>query len=122
MNVKVNYSLVRSIPHEFADGQQRRSLAGITFYDYNSPFFKWGNTTFYQDLNIQLSRRMSRDFRLNLMYMNQLYNKSVIEGEGGTIRSNIFIADGKYQFSKKTTLRCELQYLTTREDQGDWAF
>ena len=122
MNVKVNYSLVRSIPHEFADGQQRRSLAGITFYDYNSPFFKWGNTTFYQDLNIQLSRRMSRDFRLNLMYMNQLYNKSVIEGEGGTIRSNIFIADGKYQFSRKTTLRCELQYLTTREDQGDWAF
>ena len=122
MNLKVNYSLVRSIPHEFADGQQRRSLAGITFYDYNSPFFKWGNTTFYQDLNIQLSRRMSRDFRLNLMYMNQLYNKSVIEGEGGTIRSNIFIADGKYQFSKKTTLRCELQYLTTREDQGDWAF
>jgi len=122
MNVKVNYSLVRSIPHEFADGQQRRSLAGITFYDYSSPFFKWGNTTFYQDLNIQLSRRMSRDFRLNLMYMNQLYNKSVIEGEGGTIRSNIFIADGKYQFSRKTTLRCELQYLTTREDQGDWAF
>jgi len=122
MNLKVNFSYVRGIAHEFADGIERRTLAGVTFYDYSSPFFKWGKETFYQDLNIQLSRRMSRDFRLNLMYMNQLYNKSVIEGEGGTIRSNIFIADGKYQFSKKTTLRCELQYLTTREDQGDWAF
>ena len=122
MNVKVNYSYVRGIAHEFADGIERRTLAGVTFYDYSSPFFKWGKETFYQDLNIQLSRRMSRDFRLNLMYMNQRYNKSIIEGEGGMIRSNIFIADGKYQFSKKATLRGELQYLTTKQDEGDWAF
>ena len=122
MNVRVNYSYVRSIPHEFVDGTERSKLAGITFYDYESPFFKWGDETYYQDLNIQISRRMTRDFRLNLMYMNQRYNKSVVEGEGGMIHSNIFIADGKYQFSKKTTLRSELQYLTTKEDQGDWAF
>ena len=122
MNVRVNYSYVRGIPHEFADGTERSKLAGITFYDYKSPFFKWGDDTYYQDLNIQISRRMTRDFRLNLMYMNQRYNKSVVEGEGGMIHSDIFIADGKYQFSKKTTLRGELQYLTTKEDQGDWAF
>ena len=122
MNLKVNFSYVRGIAHEFADGIERRTLAGVTFYDYSSPFFKWGKETFYQDLNIQLSRRMSRDFRLNLMYMNQRYNKSIIEGEGGMIRSNIFIADGKYQFSKKATLRGELQYLTTKQDEGDWAF
>ena len=122
MNVRVNYSYVRGIPHEFADGTQRSKLAGITFYDYKSPFFKWGDDTYYQDLNIQISRRMTRDFRLNLMYMNQRYNKSVVEGEGGMIHSDIFIADGKYQFSKKTTLRGEVQYLTTKDDQGDWAF
>ena len=122
MNVRLNYSYVRGIPHEFTDGIERSTLAGITFYDYKSPFFKWGNETYYQDLNIQVSRRMSRDFRLNLMYMNQRYNKSVVEGEGGMIHSDIFIADGKYQISKKTTLRGELQYLTTKEDQGDWAF
>ena len=122
MNVRVNYSYVRGIPHEFADGTERSKLAGITFYDYKSPFFKWGDDTYYQDLNIQISRRMTRDFRLNLMYMNQRYNKSVVEGEGGMIHSDIFIADGKYQFSKKTTLRGEVQYLTTKDDQGDWAF
>ena len=122
MNVRVNYSYVRGIPHEFADGTQRSKLAGITFYDYKSPFFKWCDDTYYQDLNIQISRRMTRDFRLNLMYMNQRYNKSVVEGEGGMIHSDIFIADGKYQFSKKTTLRGEVQYLTTKDDQGDWAF
>jgi hypothetical protein len=122
MNVRLNYSYVRGIPHDFADGNERNKLAGVTFYDYKSPFFKWGDQTYYQDLNIQISRRMTRDFRLNLMYMNQRYNKSVVEGEGGMIHSDIFIVDGKYQFSKKTTLRGELQYLTTKEDQGDWAF
>ena len=122
MNVKVNYSYVRSIPHDFVDGIERNKLVGMTFVDYKSPFFKWGDDTYYQDLNIQISRRMTRDFRLNLMYMNQRYNKAVIEGEGGMIHSNIFIADGKYQISKKATLRGELQYLTTKQDEGDWAF
>lgn len=122
MNIRVNYSYVRSIPHEYADGIERQSMAGVTFVDYKSPFFKWGDETYYQDLNIQISRRMTRDFRLNLMYMKQRYNKSVVEGEGGMIHSNIFIADGKYQFSKKTTLRGELQYLTTKQDEGDWAY
>lgn len=122
MNVKVNYSYIRSIPHDFADGIERHKLAGMTFVDYESPFFKWGNETYYQDLDIQLSRRMTRDFRLTLMYMNQRYNKTVIEGEGGMIHSDIFIADGKYQISKKATLRGELQYLTTKDDRGDWAY
>ena len=101
MNVKLNYSYVRSI---------------------QDAWFKWGSDTYYQDLNIQLSRRLTRDFKLNLMYMNQRYNKSVIEGEGGMIHSNIFVGDGMFQLAPKAKLRCELQYLQTKEDQGDWAF
>jgi hypothetical protein len=54
--------------------------------------------------------------------MNQRYHKAVIEGDGGMIHSNIFVADGKYQFNPKTTLRMEAQYLATRQDEGDWAF
>lgn len=122
MNVKLNYSYVRGIPHEFADGMERQTLSGVTYVDYKSPFFKWGKETFYQDLNVQVSRRLSHDFLLNLMYMSQRFNKTVVEGEGGMVHSNIFIADGKYQFSKKTTLRCELQYLTTKQDEKDWVF
>ena len=122
MNVKLNYSYVRGIPHEFADGMERQTLTGVTYVDYKSPFFKWGKETYYQDLNVQVSRRLSHDFLLNLMYMSQRFNKTMVEGEGGMVHSNIFIADGKYQFSKKTTLRCELQYLTTKQDEKDWVF
>ncbi len=101
MNVKLNYSYVRAI---------------------NDKWLKWGDETYYQDLNVQISRRMSRDFKLNLMYMNQRYNKKVVEGHGDMIHSDIFVADAMFQLAPKTKLRTELQYLTTKEDQGDWAY
>ena len=93
MNVKVNYSHVR-----------------------------WEGTTYYQDIDIQFTRRLTRNFKLNLMYMNQKYNKTVVEGEGGMVRSNIFIADGLCQIAPKITMRTELQYLASADDYGDWSF
>ena len=126
MSVKVNFSHVRALQRDFADGGQYQSLAGQTALagtdGYTSSFFKWGDTTYYQDLNIQLSRRMSKSFKLMLMYMNQRYNKTVVEGHGGMVNSNVFVADGMYRFTDKTTLRGELQWLSTPDDQGDWAF
>ena len=101
MNVKVNFSYVRAI---------------------DSQWLKWGDETYYQDLDIQLTRRLSRGIKLNLMYMNQHYNKAVIEGEGEMIRSNIFVADAQFQLARRIQLRTELQYLTTRQDDHDWAF
>lgn len=125
-NVKVNFSYVRAIQRDFADGNSYNTLSGTTMLGgtdgYTTSFFKWGDETYYQDLNVQLTKRLSNAFRLNLMYMNQRYNKTIVEGHGGIIKSNIFIADAKYQFSRKVTLRGEVQYLTTKDDQGDWAY
>ena len=88
----------------------------------NFSHIRWEGTTFYQNMDIQLTRKLSSSLKLSLMYMNQHYNKTVVEGEGGMVRSNIFIADGKVQLTRKTSLRTELQYLTTSDDQGDWAY
>ena len=124
MLVKVNFSHVHGI-----DQSPRSSgvLDGLTAGGrgtdgYGSAFWKWGDQTYYQDLNVQIERRFTKTFKLNLMYMNQLYNKTIVEGEGGNIHSNIFIADGLFTLSPKTTLRAEAQYLTTADDDGDWAF
>ena len=119
MNIKVNYSYVRAIDRQFYD-TTNDPLAATD--GYSSSFFKWGDDTYYQDLDITVTRKLSKAFKLSLMYMNQRYNKTVVEGEGGMIHSDIFIADGKYQLSPKTTLRGEVQYLTTKDDQGDWAY
>ena len=93
MNVKLNFSLVR-----------------------------WAGETFYQDIDLTVTRKLSKSVKLALMYMNQRYNQTVVEGHGGMIRSNIFIADAKFQLSSKTSLRTELQYLSTPDDLGDWLY
>ncbi len=116
MKVKVNYSYVNAIQKDIKDG------GGMATDGYSSSFFKWGDEMYYQDLNIQIEKKFSKSFILNLMAMNQFYNKSVVEGEGGMIHSNIFVADGKYKFNNKFTLRGEAQYLKTDDDQGDWAY
>ena len=116
--MKLNISHIRGLdksPVEPVNG----TLMGTDGYE--TCFFKTGEL-YYQDINVQMEKKLSKSFKLNLMYMNQKYNKTVIEGEGGMVKSNIAVAEGKYQINKKFTLRSELQYLWTNEDQGDWAF
>ena len=95
---------------------------GVGTKGYGSSFWKWGGGTYYQDIDVQLDKRITRDFKMHLMYMNQFYNKTVVEGEGGMIHSNIFIADLLFNLSRETKLRTEMQSLTTADDDADWAF
>lgn len=118
--LKLNVSHVRGLDYDglknpVAEGMLRGSDG------YKSSFFKMGET-YYQDIDVQLEKRFTRDFSMIFMYMNERYNMTVIEGHGGMINSNIFIADGKYKFSPKLTLRCELQYQFCKGDDGDWTF
>ena len=118
--VKFNLSHVRGLDY---DGVKNPVADGrvIGSNGYKSSFFKMGET-YYQDIDVQIEKRFTRDFSLIFMYMNERYNMTVIEGHGGMIKSNILIADGKYKFSPKLTLRCELQYQFCKGDDGDWAF
>lgn len=118
MNMKANFSYVRAIDRQFYTGDNLIDRTN----GYTSKFFNWGDETYYRSMDFTLTRKLSKAFKLSLMYLNQRYNQFAVEGHGGMIHSNIFIADGKYQFSPKVTLRCELQYLTTKQDQGDWAY
>jgi len=89
---------------------------------FNFSHVRWEGETFYQDIDVTLTRKLSKNVKLALMYMNQRYNMTVVEGHGGMVRSNIFIADAKFQLSKRSALRTELQYMSTRDDKGDWLY
>lgn len=89
---------------------------------YGSAFWKWGDHTYYQDINLQIDKRLSARWKLSAMYMNQLYNQTAVEGKGETVHSNIFVVEALWRMARKAKLRMEAQYLTTAQDKGDWAF
>ncbi|MDD7272627.1 MAG: DUF6029 family protein [Prevotella sp.] len=122
MNVKVNFSYVHSIDRSLNLSGSYDGVSAVGAKGYGSAFFKWGDEKFYQDLNIQIERKFTKDFKLFFMYMNQFYNKTAVEGEGGMIHSDIFVLDGKYNFTPNLTLRGEVQYLRTKQDEGNWMF
>ena len=111
---KVNFSHVHSV--------RRNDTGGSGTDGYGSPFWAWGASTYYQDIDVQLEKRLSKDTKLNLMYMNQRYNQTLLEGHGGMLRSHIFVADVKQKLAPKTTLRVEGQYLSSKDGDKDWAF
>lgn len=124
MRVKLNFSHIHAIQQTqhgmiTSDNQY---IVGKGTKGYGSAFWKWGDETYYQDFDIQIEKRINRNFKINLMYMNQYYNKTIIEGEGGMVHSDIFVFDGLYSISKNTKIRSEIQYLSTKNDVGDWAF
>lgn len=89
---------------------------------YESNFFKMGDEKYYQELTVDFEKKLSKTFKLNLKYLNQQYNKTVVEGEGGMIKANIGVAEAKWNINRKVSVRAEAQYLNTNQDQGDWVF
>lgn len=88
------------------------------------PFFQTGECNYY-DINVQIEKRFSKPFTMTFMYMNQMLNNKVVriaETDDKYIRTNILVADAKYKINRKFTIRGELQYLFTEQDQKDWAY
>lgn len=77
---------------------------------------------FYTDVNVELNKRLSKNWWLNAMLMYQTYNRLIVEGKGSLIRSGIAVVEGRVHVSDKVSMRAELQYLYTPHDEGQWVF
>lgn len=120
-DIRINFSHIRSIDHKW-EANKWGTTPGSD--GYKSDFFKQGDL-YYQDLHVDISKKLSRSFKGNFMYMWQKYNQKVVEGHGingDIVNSHIFVAEGKYTINKRLTLRAELQYLHTKQAEGDWAY
>lgn len=112
--VKVNFSHVHAV--------RKNGDGGSGSDGYGSSFWAWGPSTYYQDIDVQLEKRLGKDTKLNFMYMNQRYNQTLLEGHGGMLNSHIVVTDVKQKLARKTTLRAEAQYLFSKNGDKDWAF
>ena len=80
------------------------------------------NGEYYTDVNIELNKRIMKNWWLNAMLMYQTYNRQVMEGHGGLVRSGIAVIDTRVQINNDISMRGELQYLYTPHYEGQWLF
>jgi hypothetical protein len=90
---------------------------------YTSRFFAVGDEKYFQDFNIEVSRRFSRNLRGTFTYMNLFYNQNVIEGyqDKENVKAHIFVADMTLRLERRRSVRWEVQHLSTGQDNGNWA-
>lgn len=117
--LKINASYIRALDHKDPQELIPGTIAGTD--GSKTSFFGMGKR-YYHDFNIQIEKKWSRSVNQTFMYMNQYYDKTAIEGHGGQIKANIFVVDTKWKIDDRFTLRNELQYLQTRQDDKDWAY
>lgn len=90
---------------------------------YNSNFFKMGKKVYFEDFNIEISRKINRNLTAIVTYVNIAYDIETVQGHIGApkVYSQVFITDVSYRLKSTTTIRGELQHLRTHQDKGDWA-
>jgi hypothetical protein len=117
LDVTVNYSGANDLDTTHLNPDTDTKLQG---YKVNSYFM--GKTVFFRDSYVEVNQKFGKKFKASIMYAYQVYNKSVIQKPGfPTIYSNIVVADLTYRLKGESTIRLDLENLTTKEDQQSWA-
>lgn len=97
-------------------------LNGAHIRGLGSNWFSVGDEPYYTDAHIGLIKRLAKQWYLNAMYMYQTYNRNVVEGHGGLVRSHIMVADLKYKPLDYVTMRAEAQYMYSMYGEGQWIY
>ncbi len=123
MSVALNFSQV--------NGLNKKPVNDTTAIDqfatqgYTSTFYGVGKDVYYQDANIEITKKFSKTWKGIFTWLYQTYNKDIVEGHAkgdyGTIYSQIGVADIEWKIAPRKTLRFELQGLWTKQDKGNWA-
>ena len=120
-NVTLNYSQANAIHKEQIHDTIPIGQRGTD--GYRSDFFRMGDELYFRDVNLEVNRRFSRTFRALFSYAYITYNQNVIEGyvDKETVHAHVLIADMTYRLPNRRSLRWELQHLSTKQDNRDWA-
>jgi hypothetical protein len=95
---------------------------------YTANFMIPGDQLYYQDIHVELKKKINKKWSFVLMYLNLAYDNDINQGaydnQGkatkGSIFSQIYIADISYKIDNKNNIRMELQNLNTNQHLGDW--
>jgi hypothetical protein len=117
--INANYSVAyQPLKHRsgFSESDSTRVM-------YKTNPFDMSDSLYWQDININVSRKFTPKFNIILNYYNLTLNNDVakVADAKGMIRSNIGVIEAGYKITKKHSIRMEIQALFTQVDKGDWA-
>ena len=122
LSIAANFSQVNGLKKSQVN--DTTYIGQIGTLGYESSFFGIGEDVYYQDGNIEVTKKFNKKWKGIFTYLYQTYDKDVVEGHAtgtfGTIYSQIGIADVTWKITDKHTLRWEVQGLWTKQDKGDW--
>lgn len=104
--------------------------AKYTFFDETGNYkpnyeakFLGGKEKYFSDYNIEITKKMSSNFRGTLMYINQYYNDQYIRGiaQENVVKANILFAEGIYNFSGSRSITVGTEHMWADNDRGNWA-
>lgn len=111
--ITLNYSRVHDIERE-TEGLVNDTLG------YKDQFLAISDDLLYDDFNLKIERKFTKEFKAVLVAQHVTYNKQVIEGKGGIVYAKTGVLDLSYRLFRRHTLRFEQQLLLTDQDRGDW--
>lgn len=117
-NFQLNYSRINNI-------EKVRIPDSINLLGYESQFFKIGKDVFYQNLSLEVTKKISPKVKgtISSIYIqadNDVIRVSTLPGVG-MIYAWVNVLDVTYKFRPRRTIRAELQHLASRQDNGSWA-
>lgn len=99
------------------------ALSG-TFYvfnpqDYDTDFLSFGKR-YYTDYNLEITKKWNNKWQSSFSYINQYYNKQLVEGTEGEINTNIVAAEATYKFTPTKSIRLVGEHMWADYDKKNW--
>ena len=88
--------------------------------NYETDLFGFGEK-YFSEISFEIRKKWSPKFDNILLYVNQYYNKRLIEETSSEVKSNIFVLENTYKINDNKSLRLELQHLSTKDDTKNWS-
>jgi len=120
MGIELNFSHIRSIDKTPLNDSTDIDEPGTLGYE--SQFLSLGDDVYFQDLGIEIDKKINKHFKLIVSADWIKYNMAIIEGHHGEpdVDAFVWVTDLSYRFKRKHSIRWELSQLLTKQDQGNW--
>ena len=85
-------------------------------------WFGMSEAPYYTDVNLELNKKLTKQWYIGAMLMYQTYNKNYVKEkiDGTLLHAGIGVVEAKYALNKNVQMRAEVQYMYTQQDEGQW--